>query len=334
MIGNRFPRYLLHLVALGVAVAAIMSSMFYGQYRWLADQIVATSSEQHYAFLQGSFERRARAQMHGIADVLARNSEADPGLLLAQYLQRSGNLSGIRFTDNSGRSWTSGSLPDVEDPFAVTWLDDLLILPYPVGEDGERTGVVAGAFLLDDLRAEFSAFGEQVATQEIEKRRISYFWIGAGMLATWLLCGAVVWLIVRGQNQRIRQLKAQAEKLRDADFGEPLPVPRDDELGELAAVFNDMRDRLRETTLSRDYVDSILSGMNEAIIVTSEDGDIRHINAATSELLGYDEDELIGTSIDFVIDASKSQSLVDGSVSGMPTETVFESKLGESIPVS
>ena len=95
-----------------------------------------------------------------------------------------------------------------------------------------------------------------------------------------------------------------------------------------------MRDRLRETTLSRDYVDGILSGMNEAVIVTSEDGAIQSINTATSRLLGYDEDELIGTSIDFVIDSSKSASLVDDSASGLPRETTFESKFGESIPVS
>jgi len=334
MIGNRFPRSLLLVVALGVAVAAVMLSMFYGQYRWLADQIVTTSSEQHYAYLQGSFERRARSQMHGIADILARNSEADPGLLLNQALAANENLTGIRFTDNSGRSWSSGNLPVVGNPLSVTWLDDLLFLPYPVEQDGHRVGLLSGAFLLDDLRAEFSAFGEQVATQEIESRRISYFWIGAGMLATWVLCGAVVWLIVRGQNQRIRQLKAQAEKLRDADFGEPLPVPRDDELGELAAVFNDMRDRLRETTISRDYVDGILSGMNEAIVVTAEDGTIQHINLATSHLLGFDEDELIGASIDFLVDAGSSQSLVDDTASGLPKEAVFESKIGESIPVS
>lgn len=334
MTGNRLPRFLLLVVALGVAVAAIMLSMFYGQYRWLANQIVATSSEQHYAFLQGSFERRSRAQIHGIADMLAHDSDTDPGSLLDDAVLSNDNLSGIRYADVNGQSWSSGDHPAVEDPLAVTWLEDLLVLPYPVMRDGDRIGYVSGAFLLDELRAEYTAFSEQVSTQEVASRRVSYFWIGAGMLATWILCGSVVWLIVRGQNRRIDQLKVQAQKLRDADFGEPLPVRRGDELGELAAVFNDMRDRLRETTLSRDYVDSILSGMNEVVIVTSEDGTIQHINAATTQLLGFGEEELIGTSIDYVVDSSESGSLLDESVSGLPKETIFESKFGESIPVS
>ena len=338
MIGNRFPRFLLLVVALGVAVAAIMLSMFYGQYRWLADQIVTTSSERHYAFLQGSYERRARAQMHVIADALpitsATDDTADIEMFLDQTLAANDNLAGIRFTDKDDRLWSSGSLPLVTDPLATTWLEDRLFISYPVERDGVEAGSVSGAFLLDELSAEQTAFGEQVSTREVESRRISYFWIGAGTLAVWILCGGVVWIIVRRQNQRIRQLKVQAEKLRDADFGEPLPVRRDDEVGELAAMFNDMRDRLRETTISRDYLDSILSGMNEAIIVTSDDGMIQRINTATSQLLGYEEEELVDSSIDFVIDTNKARSLVDDSASGLPRESTFESKFGESIPVS
>jgi diguanylate cyclase (GGDEF)-like protein/PAS domain S-box-containing protein len=148
-----------------------------------------------------------------------------------------------------------------------------------------------------------------------------------------LFSGIAVWIIARNQTKRIRELKREAEKLRDADFGEPLRV-RPGELGELAAVFNDMRDKLKATTISRDYVDSILSSMNDAILVTAEDGTIKRVNKATSYLLGYNERELIGTSIDHIVDSRKSGSLVNQPPSGMPHEAFFESKLGESIPVS
>ena len=46
MIGNRIPRLLLLAVALGIAVSGVMLSVFYGQYRWLADQIVDASSAE------------------------------------------------------------------------------------------------------------------------------------------------------------------------------------------------------------------------------------------------------------------------------------------------
>jgi diguanylate cyclase (GGDEF)-like protein/PAS domain S-box-containing protein len=74
--------------------------------------------------------------------------------------------------------------------------------------------------------------------------------------------------------------------------------------------------------------------MNEAIIVTDDGGNIRQINRATTHLLGYEQEELENTSIDFVINTKKSQSLANDTPSGLPRETVFESKYGESIPVS
>ena len=80
------------------------------------------------------------------------------------------------------------------------------------------------------------------------------------------------------------------------------------------AVFNDMRDQLRETTHSRDYVDSILSGMNEAIIVTSADGTILRINTATRHLLGYEDmtiEELVQSKIaDMVARTEQARLLV------------------------
>jgi diguanylate cyclase (GGDEF)-like protein/PAS domain S-box-containing protein len=161
----------------------------------------------------------------------------------------------------------------------------------------------------------------------------SFAWVEILSALILLFSGVAIWIIARNQTKRIRELKREAEKLRDADFGEPLRV-RSGELGELAAVFNDMRDKLKATTISRDYVDSILSSMNDAIVVTAEDGTIKRVNRATSYLLGYDESELIGASIDHIVDSRKSGSLVNQPPSGMPHEAFFESKLGESIPIS
>jgi diguanylate cyclase (GGDEF)-like protein/PAS domain S-box-containing protein len=162
---------------------------------------------------------------------------------------------------------------------------------------------------------------------------IGTFWIEAGSALILLLSGVVIWFVARVQTKRIRELKREAEKLRDADFGQPLQV-RPGELGELAGVFNDMRDRLRETTISRDYLDSVLSSMNDAIIVTSRDGTIKRVNKATLHLLGYEEPELLGISVDHVVNKRKSGSLIDDKPSGLPRDALFESKLGESIPVS
>jgi len=234
----------------------------------------------------------------------------------------------------SGRLFESGEKFEADTSDATVWLEERLLISQAVVVDDSEVGVLYGAFDLSGLRADAVRFTDEITSTEIESRRISYFWAAIDTLATVLLLGGVVWLSVRNQTRRIRELKMQAEKFRDADFGEPLNESRRDELGQLAAVFNDMRERLRNTTHSRDYVNSILSGMNEAIIVTTDDGLIASINTAASHLLGFDEDELVNTSIDFIVNTSTSQSLADDTPSGLPKEAVFKSKFGEAIPVS
>ena len=325
-------------VALSVAAAGIMLSMFYGQYRWLADEIVTASSEQHYALMRSGFERRARARIRHLADDVSAGAIADNSPSIQGLLDRaveSGNgLTGIRLTLASGAALSSGTPVSAPGAHDVVWSDHQLLIPYPVMRNDERVGYLSGVFSLEELRDDYALFGEQLMTTEIQSRHKSYAWIVGGTLAVLILCGAIIWLFFRNQSQRVERLKVQAEKFRDADFGEPLRESRDDELGELAAVFNDMRERLRNTTISRDYVDTILSGMNEAIIVTADDGKIQRINAATTHLLGFEDDELLGVSIDVLVDASKGGSLADLTPSGLPKEATFESKFGESIPVS
>jgi len=335
---SKIPRYLLFGLTLGFVVAAIMLSMFYGQYRWLAREMTSTSAAAHDVFLRGSYERQVRAQMHTAADSLSSEIDATNSAPVLTILNRAiannEALAGLRFVSADLDMRQAGSLPDVDISDAVTWLPENLVMTYPVVGAKQGLGVLIGSFELHQLRAESQEFASELLSKEAQSRRISYVWIGAGTLATLLLCSAVVWLIVRKQSARIRNLRIQAEKLRDADLGEPLPQIQNDALGELAAVFNDMRDRLRSTTISRDYVNGILAGMNEAIIVTSTDGMIKRINRATTILLGYEEDELLGTSIDFVVSRTKTGTLVEGGLSGVPKEAFFESKFGDSIPVS
>ena len=319
-------------------MVGVVLGVFYGQYRWLNQAISATSSEEHYEVLQGTFERNAEWQLGILGDALmagiADDESADWPALLNRALATNADLAGIRFTSAEQQSWESGIVPAATSAAGNTWSAERLMISVPVVRDGAEFGVLSGAFLLDELRAELAAFEDELRLHELKTHGATYFWIGGGTLIVLLMCAGIVWIFLRDQSRRIRQLKTEAEKLRNADFGERLPVTHQDEIGALATVFNDMRDRLRETTHSRDYVDSILSGMNEAIIVTSDAGTILSINNATSHLLGYEEAELVGTSIDFIVDAAQTRSLADDAPSGLPRDSLFQSKFGDAIPVS
>ena len=83
MIVSKIPRYLLYVLIIGVAVASIMLSMFYGQYRWLANEITTASAAEHETSLRASYERRMRAQMHVVADDLASAYDSEDSAFAA-----------------------------------------------------------------------------------------------------------------------------------------------------------------------------------------------------------------------------------------------------------
>ena len=332
MVGSRTPIYIVLAATLGVAAAIIVLSFPINQYRWLE------SAAKHNELLQTRFEQESKAEIEKLGNQVSADYGASDSALMFDALNNalasSHSLNGLRFTVDGLDTILVGDIPADDAGNQTVWLESELLVSYTIASIGQTQGTLTGAFSLDQLHAESEAFAAGLLAREVQNRHASYVWIGIATLTTLLLCGAIVWLLSRNQSMRIRQLQRQAEKLRNSDFGEPLPQSQGDALGDLASVFNDMRDRLRKTTISRDYVDSLLSGMNEAIIVTSSEGSIKRVNKATTLLLGYEEDELIGHSIDFLVSTSKSSALADGRPADMPKESFFESKYGESIPVS
>jgi len=335
------PRYLLLASTLAIVVVGIMLSMFYGQYRWLANSIVATSVEQHDVILAASYERRARAQMHRVADSVANvypGADRSPMITVLQdAVSNNRNLVGLQYRTVSGSSFQTGNIRDLDELEIVDsslWQSSNLFLTYPVVRNETEIGVLVSNYSLADLHAESKTFKESLLAEEVARRQSSIMWIGMASLITLTMCGLVIWLIARTQAIRIRQLANQAERISESDFGEPLQVLHGDELGDLAETFNRMRSKLQATTMSRDYVDSVLASMNEAIIITSPNNIIIRINKATERLLGYPENDLKGKALDFIVDLEKSGTLQVDMPSGVPNEAFLISINGESIPVS
>jgi len=337
MAGRILPKYLILVSTLTLVGIVIMLSIFYGQYRWLTSGIVTSSVEQHEESLTGSFERRARGQLHNIADKLA-NSGAGGNAAAQRILDRAiienEMLVGLKFTRADGTDIRSGIVAREPVDDSSLWGGEQLYMSYPVIRENQEIGILTSSFSLESLLAESDAFEEQLVALGTQSRKVSFAWIGGATLLTLGLCGFVIWMIAKMQAQRIKELKAQAERLSDSDYGEPLEVVRGDLLGDLAAVFNDMREKLKRTTISRDYVDSVLSSMNEAIIVTSDDGIITRVNGATIRLLGHSEDELVGHPLDLFVDQKKGDSLESNSRTDVPREAFLLSSSGDRIPIS
>ena len=337
MAGRILSRYLILVSTIALIGIGVILSIFYGQYRWVTSGIVASSVAEHGESMAGRFERRARGQLYRIGVAVAESnvqSAVSAREILNRAIVDNETLIGLRYTHNDGSMVESGVIAEVPVDGNVLWRPERLYMKFPVVREGENIGSLSSSFDLATLIQETEAFEERLAELGTQSRQASFIWIIGATLVTIVLCGFVIWLMAKLQAERIRALKVQAEKLSDADYGEPLKVVQGDLLGDLAAVFNDMRDKLRRTTVSRDYVDNVLSSMNEAIIVTAPDGRITRVNEATSRMLGFDADELVGHHIDLIVDAKKGGSLVADTHTGVPREAYLLAREGDRIPIS
>jgi diguanylate cyclase (GGDEF)-like protein/PAS domain S-box-containing protein len=118
------------------------------------------------------------------------------------------------------------------------------------------------------------------------------------------------------------------------DFRQALARTQRDQLGELEQAFENMRLALRNTTITRDYLHSVLNSMTDAVFVTAPGGIIRIANEAARLLTGRSEQELAGTDIATLLDGADKprEELLKGALAA--GETVLRTQSGQTIPVS
>jgi signal transduction histidine kinase len=81
-------------------------------------------------------------------------------------------------------------------------------------------------------------------------------WIATGTLVT-LLFALAAWMLARSVTRPVLALAEGARRLAGRDFDVRLPVESSDEIGLLAQSFNEMSERLKQTTVSRDDLNRV-----------------------------------------------------------------------------
>ncbi len=126
-----------------------------------------------------------------------------------------------------------------------------------------------------------------------------------------IVAAIVAWILSSKISRPIRDLSEASSRIGAGDFSQPVPLQHGGEIGDLTRLFNRMAEDLKRTTVSRDYVDSVLRSMNECLIVMSLDRKIVTVNKAACRLLEYDEDKLVGLSFDDVIAGESARDLIE-----------------------
>jgi diguanylate cyclase (GGDEF)-like protein/PAS domain S-box-containing protein len=171
------------------------------------------------------------------------------------------------------------------------------------------------------------------------------YWLAAGTLSVGafaalafacLAAGTTVGLLLlrRVLDRFSAPLRAVTASLQDSAGGELVAAAFGDtpELRELAGAVNAMRKNLRSSTISRDYLNRLLSSMAEALLITDAEGRVERANAAAVELFKQDEAALVGRLADDLI-LSSDRRRAEG-VASRPREGTVLRPDGTTISVS
>ena len=120
-------------------------------------------------------------------------------------------------------------------------------------------------------------------------------------MASLLVISLIAYWLAKYLSSPIVELAGAAERISSGGFLSSVRVKAIGEVQTLVDSFNQMTENLKKTTVSRDYVDNIINSMMDTLIVTSREGTIMRVNQTAGLLLGSEEQELVGRSIDQII---------------------------------
>lgn len=338
MASKILPRYLLLAVALSLCVIGGILSVFYFQYSKLAADFLDAAYSEHKAVVHANFESRFRDRLRSIAAPLdgpdGISNPEDAAAYLERTLVEEQYALGLLLVDQEGRGLRAGEIDSAQLTPETIWQPGYVLLDTPVKAYDGRTYTLFGSFDYVPVQQSLDDYRQYLLQQKAERDRITVLWVSAATGLSVLGLVVLAFIIARNFTRRIRVIKQAADKLSMSDFGEEIPEDQPDELGELTRAFKEMRDRLRDTTISRDYLDSVLSNMSDAIIVTSADGTITRVNEATERMLLYQESELLGKKVDEIVDVDKGGALVVEDHMEAPREAFLLNRNGNAIPIS
>ena len=326
----------LAVVLLAVAVTATALFMVYHQA--LNDLSTASLKASDQALT-------ARLEHHGADLGKALGARLVPSLSagnddeVGELLETARGLSGARLLmlkDRAGRSVQLSGDPTLapETSDAAAGIRDGLLWTRTRLDTEQGQLELLQVFDVARMLNGNEALNEQLASIRVEAdRRGLASMLGFGLLLLLAIASAIAVLAYR-QIRRLQALAHSVGRLADGDYTAALPVKANDEFGQLVQAFDEMRERLRSTTVSRDYLDSVLASMVDAIILTDQQDRISRVNAAACKLLGYAESELLGKPVrDFVAPGQRAHFGVNERRE-RPSESVFVNQAGAELPVS
>jgi diguanylate cyclase (GGDEF)-like protein/PAS domain S-box-containing protein len=200
--------------------------------------------------------------------------------------------------------------------------------------DAQLLGVLEVEVARPGLHAASEMLRDQIRSLDEERFREG-FWLLA-LLGVFMTAGLVLlarWAALRVERPLAEMIRS-AERIGEGDYTRPLPVTSKDEIAALEHALEQMRQNLRQSTITSNYLTTVLNSMTDAVLVTSPDGKIKRINDAAIRLFGCTQEQMSGKRlVDFIAPAERER-FATASPAGDTRETVIQTQSGQTIPVS
>ena len=169
----------------------------------------------------------------------------------------------------------------------------------PVKKDNEVVGVIS---LMADIESVY---------QEVNS--ISKIFI-VGTILSILITTVIGFVASKTVTSSIEKMSSQVKKMALGNYGTVVGIDTDDEIGDLAKVFNQISKRIEEeqavTETERRKLATIIESMMDGIITTDNNGRIILINTSAEDMLGGRDDEIfIGKDVLKILNITEYESI-------------------------
>ena len=169
----------------------------------------------------------------------------------------------------------------------------------PVKKDNEVVGVIS---LMADIESVY---------QEVNS--ISKIFI-VGTILSILITTVIGFVASKTVTSSIEKMSSQVKKMALGNYGTVVGIDTDDEIGDLAKVFNQISKRIEEeqavTETERRKLATIIESMMDGIITTDNNGRIILINTSAEDMLGGRNDEIfIGKDVLKILNITEYESI-------------------------
>lgn len=191
--------------------------------------------------------------------------------------------------------------------------------------------------LIESVRTEIQLNHQaQIAALNTQLTEIGR-WLGIAILISLLIAVSLTFFLYRSIANPLKNLAHAAQNIAQGNLDDRIDYQSNDELGQLSRTFNHMAESLSRTTVSRDYVDSIIESMADLLIVTDQKYKITRVNSAGLLMMNLTEDEVIGQQAHSMFRNDQQSIFGEGSNKKLELvkgNTVIKRRGGSDIPVS